>query len=111
MTQNVQKQAEAEKARAIATAVREIELSTTDAWSELDILSSNTQVEAIEVFEDEIRQANDGKFEGPINMHVTLQYPENITMFETFPGRFEGTWKDNRPSIEKVTVDSSSFYS
>jgi hypothetical protein len=109
MTQNVPESTE--KARAIAAAVRDIELSTTDAWSDLNILSSNTHIEAIEVFEDEIRQTDDGRFEGPINIHVTLQYPENVTMSETFPGRFEGGWKGNRPSIEKVAVDTSSFYS
>jgi|ERR1700722_8695517 hypothetical protein len=111
MTQNVPKATEVEKARAIAAAVRTVELSTTEAWSDLDMLSSNTHIEAIEVFEDEIRQAGDGKFEGPINIHVTLQYPENVTISETFPGRFEGDWKSDCPSIEKVAVDTSSFYS
>ena len=43
-----------EKTRAIADAVRNVELSKMEAWSDLDVLSSNTHIEAIEVFEDEI---------------------------------------------------------
>jgi Predicted pPIWI-associating nuclease len=98
------------KVRDIAAAVRGIELSQTAAWSDLDMLSSNTHIEAIEVFEDEIR-ADGARFVGPINVHVTLQYPEDVTLSETFPGRFEATWKDNQPSIDKLEVDTSSFYS
>jgi hypothetical protein len=89
--------------------VKHLELSTTKAWDDLDVLSSNTRIEAIEVFEDEIRQAGD-KFEGPINVHVTLQYSEDVMLSETFPGRFEGEWKNSKPSIYSVTVDTSSFY-
>ena len=97
------------KTRAIADAVRQVELSTMEAWSDLDVLSSNTHIEAVEVFEDEIRES-DGKFQGPINIHVTLQYPENVTLSDTFPGRFEGEWKQDRPFINRVAVDTSSFY-
>lgn len=96
------------KSRQIAEAVRSIELTETAAWSDLDVLSSRTMIEAIEVFEDEIRAFGD-TFEGLINVHVTLQYSE-ITMSETFPGRFEGRWKANKPVIENVSVDTSSFY-
>jgi hypothetical protein len=98
-----------ERARAIADAVRQVELPTTEAWSDLDVLSSNTHIEAVEVFEDEIRESN-GKFQGPINIHVTLQYPENVTLSDTFPGRFEGEWKQEQPVITRVAVDTSSFY-
>jgi hypothetical protein len=98
------------KVHDIAAAVRSLELSQTDAWDDLDILSSNTYIEAIEVFEDEIRSVGE-KFEGPINVHVTLRYPEDVTISETFPGKFEATWKDNQPSIDKLEVDTSSFYS
>ena len=93
----------------IAAAVRNIELTETGAWGDLDVLSSRTRIEGIEVFEDEIRVHGE-EFEGPINVHVMLQYPEDITMSETFPGRFEGRWKADKPVIEKVSVDTSSFY-
>lgn len=67
-------------------------------------------IEGIEVFEEEIRTDGDA-FEGLINVHVTLQYSEGVTMSETFPGRFEGKWKGNKPVIDTVSVDTSSFYS
>jgi hypothetical protein len=98
-----------ESTHAIADAVRDVELSTTEAWDNLDVLSSHTLVEAVEVFEDEIRQTG-GRFEGPINVHVVLQYSENVTLSETFPGRFEGEWKKDQPLIDRITVDTSSFY-
>jgi hypothetical protein len=110
MTRDVPGSVSTEKIRSIANAVRNVELSTTEAWSNLDVLSADTHIEAVEVFEDEIRQTA-GRFQGPINVHVTLQYPNNVTLSETFPGRFEGQWKEDRPSIDKVAVDTSSFYS
>ncbi len=98
------------RVRAIADAVRNVEITETEAWSDLDALSTNTNIEALEVFEDEIR-IEEPEFKGPINFHVTLQYPENLTWSETFPGRFEGEWKDGEAVIHRVTVDTSSFSS
>lgn len=109
MTHDMTASKSSERNRLIADAVRNLELSATKAWNDLDVLSSNTYIEAIEVFEDEIRESG-GKFAGPINVHVTLQYPEDVTLSETFPGRFEGQWKDDRPLINTVMVDTSSFY-
>jgi hypothetical protein len=92
----------------IAEAVRNVEIVGTEAWGELDLLSSNTLVEAIEVFEDEIRF--DGtRFAGPINVHVTLEYAKDVTLSETFPGRFEARWEGDAPSIDRILVDTSSF--
>lgn len=94
--------------RALAEAVRGTDLAGTKAWDDLDILSSNTHVEAIEVFEDEIR-FDGSRIEGPINVHVTLQYSGDVILSESFPGRFEATWKNGKPSIDRILVDTSSF--
>ncbi|MBH5371553.1 hypothetical protein [Bradyrhizobium glycinis] len=60
---------------------------------------ANTLVEA---FEDEIRK-HGHRFEGPLNVHVTLQYPEGVTLSETFPGRFGGVIRgSNRVEIDRV---------
>lgn len=99
-----------ERARTIANSVRKVEIVDTEAWSKLDVLSSKTSVESIEVFEDEIRSDGD-RFEGPINVHVILRYPKNVTLSETFPGRFEASWKGETPSIDRLTVDTSSLTS
>lgn len=109
MTRDMPKSELITKAREIADAVRNVELTEMDAWNDLDALSSNTRIEAVEVFEDEIRFSGEA-FQGPINVHVTLRYPENVTFTETFPGRFEGKWREGRPLIDKVAVDTSSFY-
>jgi hypothetical protein len=96
----------------IIDAVRNVELTQTGAWSALDGLSSNTRVDLIETFQDEIRF--DGRrFRGPVVFHVTLQYgggEDEVTLSEAFPGRFEGHFKDDRPIIDDVDVDTSSFY-
>ncbi|OCX29104.1 hypothetical protein QU42_19395 [Bradyrhizobium sp. UASWS1016] len=94
--------------RSLAEAVRATELAGTEAWDDLDILSSNTHVEAIEVFEDEIR-FDGNRIEGPINVHVTLQYSEDVVLSESFPGRFEASWENGKPSIKRIVVDTSSF--
>lgn len=97
-----------EQTSAIVDAVKGIDLSTTDAWGDLDILSTSTQIEAIEVFEDEIR-GTDRYFEGPVNVHVTLEYSDDVTLSETFPGRFSGRFVDGQIRIESLHVDTSSF--
>ncbi len=96
------------QARDIADAVRGLEVSTTEAWSDLDLLSSHTHVEAVEVFEDEIRLSGT-HFEGPVNVHVTLQYSDDVTWSETFPGRFNGSLNGSEILIEGLQVDTSSF--
>jgi hypothetical protein len=98
--------------RAVAAAVRDIEVSETEAWDHLNALSSNTHVDAVEVFVDEIKVRADS-FEGPINVHCTLQYAndkDGLTLSETFPGRFEGTLSPEGPVVRRLTVDTSGFY-
>lgn len=98
--------------QAVATAVREIDLSGTEAWADLDALSSNTHVDSVEVFADEIK-VRGGSFEGPINVHCTLNYgngADGLTVSETFPGRFEGSLSPAGPVILRLKVDTSSFY-
>lgn len=93
---------------AIINAVKDVDLTDTEAWNDLDILSSNTRIEAIEVFGEEIKK-NGKRIAGPINVYVTLNYPENTTLSERFPGRFEGEWSDGKPEIHRITVNTSSF--
>ncbi|AWN42504.1 hypothetical protein [Methylobacterium durans] len=98
--------------RAVAAAVRDIDVSETEAWDDLDALSSNTHVDAVEVFADEIKLRADG-FEGLVNVHCTLNYgndKDGLTLSETFPGRFEGTLSPEGPIIRRLTVDTSGFY-
>lgn len=96
----------------VADAVRAVEFTETDAWGHLDVLSMATEVDNLEVFEDEILLEGN-KFSGSLLWHVTLVYhdPEgDLTLTESFPGSFEGRIRDGRADVEFVTADTSSFY-
>jgi hypothetical protein len=100
--------------KSIADALRNTELTDTDVWNELIILSDRTTIGAIEVFEDEIK-IRDSSFEGLFNVHCQLLYgngDDAFTLSETFPGRFEGqiTERDG-VKFSKITVDTSGFRS
>lgn len=98
--------------RRIADAVGRLDLGETEAWSDLDLLSARTQVDRVEVFETDIKIA-DGRFEGLVNVHCTLEFGEGgdaFTTSETFPGRFEGTMSADGPAVSRLTVDTASFY-
>jgi Predicted pPIWI-associating nuclease len=99
--------------RRIAEAVQKTEVTLTEAWQELNLLSSNTQIDTIEIFENEIRIDAD-RFEGPLTWYVVLRYgagtSDPVETSESFPGSFEGRLVDNAPIIDSMTVDTSSFY-
>ncbi|ABS61954.1 conserved hypothetical protein [Parvibaculum lavamentivorans DS-1] len=98
----------------IVRILRATDVSTTDAWQDLSVLSFNTVVDSLETFEDEIF-VTDKHFFGPILWHVTLNYDDDdggITISESFPGKFEGELSDDGGTItvSQVTADTSSFY-
>ncbi|WP_395021960.1 hypothetical protein [Dongia sp.] len=98
--------------RLIAEAVRAMDVSETDAWTDLAVISYNTIVDTIEVFEDEI-VCDGARFRGPIVWHVTLTYgqgDDEFTSSDSFPGTFEGEMRNNAAVVEKMTADVSSFY-
>lgn len=101
-------------ARDIAASVGTIELSTTSAWSALDALSHQTQIEGIEAFEDDIIfDPKEKTFRGHLTVYVTLNYgsgADRDEVSEGFPGTFQGRIKDGKPHVENVEVDTSSFY-
>jgi hypothetical protein len=98
--------------KSIADSLRDIEIADTEAWSELDVLSNRTIIEAIEVFEDEIK-IRENAFEGLFNIHCQLSYGHGaaaFTLSETFPGRFEGhLLEGGEVDLERVMVDTSGF--
>lgn len=98
--------------KAIVEAVRATEVTETEAWHDLDVLSSQTVIDGIEVFDRQIKFKDDG-FEGPINVHCTLNYDsgeEGFALSETFPGRFEGRLERDGPVLTRLSVDTSGFY-
>ncbi|WP_299819158.1 hypothetical protein [uncultured Roseibium sp.] len=98
----------------IIAAVKTKELTETEAWQDLSALSSNTYVDTIETFDDEVRIDGD-RFEGPLIWHVTLHYgphasEDELIISDSFPGSFEGHLKDGVPLIEHMLAEVSSFY-
>lgn len=99
----------------IVDAVREVDLSKTSAWPELDILSTHTRVEGIDVEPDGVILDSVGNFRGVVNLYVSLQYgannEEGFTSSDSFLGEFRGHLdSDRHPVIEDVSVDTSDFY-
>jgi hypothetical protein len=104
--------AEARRRRQVAEAVRSHDLGGTEAWRDLSILSNETQVDTLEVFEDEIIGEEDG-FSGPLLWHVTLNYgsgDDAVVASESFPGRFCAQLIDGAIVVTEMSADTSSYY-
>jgi Predicted pPIWI-associating nuclease len=96
----------------IAEAVRNFEVTESEAWQQLSLLSTNTKIDSVEVFNEEIT-FKDSRFTGPLLWHVTLQYgdgEDEFTSSDSFPGVFEGTIQGQHAEVHKLTADTSSFY-
>lgn len=96
----------------IAETAREADFTETQAWNDLSLLSNNTIVDTLEVFEDEIRFQGDA-FEGPLLWHVTLEYggkEDGFSSADSYPGRFAGEYKNGEVILTSMTADTSSFY-
>lgn len=100
----------------IVKAVLSVDPTQTEAWSDLDALSTQTVVDTIETFEAEIRIEgdNDPSFFGPLLWYVILNYGPagegRLSTSESFPGQFEGRFEGDIAVIDRMTVDVSSFY-
>jgi Predicted pPIWI-associating nuclease len=95
-----------------AEAARIKDVTSTEAWDALSNVSSNTEVDTVEIFEDEI-VVNGSTFSGPLLWHVVLNYGNDADAFATsdsVPGTFEGLFDDGRALITRMTADTSSFY-
>jgi hypothetical protein len=98
----------------ILKAIKAYDLTSSSAWSALDVLSSHTFLDGVEVDPDGIIVK--GKdFRGPISVYVVLKYSEpNEDKFETsdsFMGEFDGHFDEQeKPVIDHVIVDTSPFF-
>lgn len=105
-----------ERRQMIVRAVLAVEPTQTEAWSDLDALSTQTIVDTIETFEAEItiEDDQDASFSGPLIWYVLLNYgPEGddrLTTSESFPGQFHGRFEGATAVVDRITVDVSSFY-
>lgn len=100
--------------RSITEAVKAKEVMDTEAWTNLSLLSSDTQIDTVETFIDEIRIDGE-RFVGPLLWYVKLNYGQAndddfLALSESFPGSFEGRIEDGQAVIDHMTADTSSFY-
>lgn len=103
-----------EDSKKIVAAVKQADLKAFDAWSDLEVLSSRTQVDAIRVNPEGISISEDG-FRGVANVYVVLEYAEGpgkegFTTSDAFLGKFKGHFEDGNPVLDQFTVDTSPFY-
>jgi hypothetical protein len=98
----------------IARALERYDLSSDDAWSELDQLSTHTLLEGLEVDPEGVVVDQNGHFKGVMNVYVTLQYDKDehdgFKTSDSFLGSFEGHMEGDAPKVDSVKVDTSPFY-
>jgi hypothetical protein len=99
----------------IVDKAEQLDIVSTQAWSELDALATRVSVEQIDVVpESVVINDNDSNFKGGMNIFLNLQYgPENDEGFSSatsFWGTFEGHFEGSEPVIDTVAVDTSPFY-
>jgi hypothetical protein len=77
-------------------------------------LSSNTEFEALEVSPEAVFEKKDGGFEASAIVYVTLNYGgknDKVSMPDSYPAVVEGTIdREGHPSVDRIQVDTSSFY-
>lgn len=102
------------KVARIAELIRDIDVTDLAIWDDLDILSTHTFVDDVEVLEDGIVIRPDDTFSGVFNIYVSLQYgannDEGFTTSDSFLVSFDGHFEDNQPVIDSSSVDTSAFY-
>lgn len=106
---------EADKQKIVST-VNRLNLSEhPEWWTSLNMLSSRTEFDGLEVFDDEIvlEPGNAKKFRGNANVYVKLVYggkDDESSMSDAFPLQFTGHFDGAKVVIEDVVVDTSSFH-
>lgn len=98
---------------AIMQAVSDYDVTQSEAWSDLDELSTHTYVDDVEVDPEGILIDGDS-FKGIMNIYVLLQYgsdsQEGFQTSDAFLARFTGHFEDGHASIDSLQVDTSPFY-
>lgn len=93
----------------IVEAVSHAKLTEYDAWNDLNALSSNTDVDGIDVDPAGVTLEGE-RFTGLATIYVASQYgTTGVDGFET-SNAFEGHFDGKRPVIDKITVDTTPFY-
>jgi hypothetical protein len=103
-----------DRKKAILDMMDDYDLSDSTAWNKLDMLSTHTHVDTIEVDPEGIIIEDNKTFRGVANVYVSLEYGskrDSFTTSDSFLGHFKGHFgPKNAPIIDEFDVDTSSFY-
>jgi len=95
-------------------AVSSVDLIETDAWSELDSLSTNTRIDDIQAVPEGIFEVGGDGFVAVATVYVGLNYggkKDSFSTSESFPAQVQGHFESNgKAVVDSVSVDTSSFY-
>jgi len=105
------------KRDAVMNAISRFELCDRPEWTDLDALSTRTELEGIDAVPEGIFEES-SKFSAVSTVYVSLSYgdkgEESVTISDAFPahveGHFVGRGKTLKAVIESFDVDTSSFY-
>lgn len=100
----------------LQAAVEGYDLASTHDWQPLEDLSTNTQLDEIYVLPESAIYRS-GKFFSPATVGVTLNYGgkrDSTSMSDSYPAEVEftidGSGNDAKITIERIIVDTRSFY-
>jgi hypothetical protein len=107
---------ESTKTDRIVKAAESVDITSTNAWHDLDLLATRVLVDRLSVDPETVTVDGDrNSFQGHINLYVTLEYdpnsPDSFSSNESFSGTFEGHFSNGQPIVDTVNVDTSRFYS
>ena len=98
----------------IANQLQDLDLTSLAIWDDLDVLSTHTHVDDIEVPAEGVVIRLDGTFSAVLNVYLSLQYgkddQEGFTTSDSFLARVTGRVEEGRVIVDDSTVDTSSFY-
>jgi hypothetical protein len=102
------------KLDAVMDAVSSIELTETPAWSDLDSLSTHTNIEDIEAVPEGIFETVDNGFTAVATVYVGLNYGDKVdavSVSDSFPAQVHGHFEQgDKAVVDSVSVDTGSFY-
>lgn len=100
-------------ARAIGSALAQFDVTSSSAWSDLDVLAQRVIVDGVELDEDSVVVASDGTFEAIAYVYLVLEYgtgDDGFSTSESFRADITGTIDGDKVVIDALNVDTTPFY-
>lgn len=105
---------DAKRRDAIMDAISHFKIPASDAWKDLDKLSPNTVVDAIEANTEGIFASGKDAFQATATVYVVLHFGDgrdSVSTTDAFPAHVEGSVDQrNHVKIHNFSIDTSSFY-